>query len=289
MKIGLQLPQFRPSTPETMQGWFKDVAQAADQAGFDSLWVMDHFFQLGGNLGAPEGPMIEGYTTLGYFAGLTERVMLGLMVGGVIYRHPAVVIKSVTTLDVLSGGRAIFGIGAGWYQFESESLGLPFPSMKERFERLEDILQMAQHMWSGNTEPFEGKHVRALYPVSNPQPLQQPHPPILVGGMGPKKTLRFVAQYADACNLFGGAEIAVLRERLETLKKHCEDVGRDYAEIEKTTLLTVDMDELDQSLARAREMRGLGFEHLIVNMTKDYTPAAIDKLTGEFAEAVQEM
>jgi len=163
VKIGLQIPQFKPSTPETMRSWLKDTVQTVDQGGFDSLWVMDHFFQLGRWMGEPETEMIEGYTTLGFFAGLTEKVKIGLMVGGVIYRHPAVVIKIVSTLDVLSGGRAYFGIGAAWYEHETKSLGMRFPPMKERFEQLEEILQIAHHMWEG-VDPDIHRHIEEEVP-----------------------------------------------------------------------------------------------------------------------------
>ena len=285
MKIGLQIPHFRPNTPDTMRGWFKDVAQAVDEAGFDSLWMMDHFFQLGGRLGKAETDMLEGYTTLGYFAGLTEKIKLGLMVGGVIYRHPAIVVKTVTTLDVLSGGRAIWGIGAAWYEHETVSLGMEFPSTKERFEQLEDALQIAHHMWSGNTEAFEGKQFKLPYPVNTPQPLQKPHPPILIGGMGPKKTLRYVAQYADACNFFDQAGEETLRERLDILRQHCEDVGRNYDEIEKTILVTVAID--GSGVERIAKFKEIGFEHAIVNTMEDFTPEAVQYLTDELGPAVK--
>jgi F420-dependent oxidoreductase-like protein len=283
MRIGLQIPQFRPCTPETMRDWLTDTIQTVDQGGFDSLWVMDHFFQLGSWLGEAETEMIEGYTTLGFFAGLTQKVKIGLLVGGVIYRHPAVVIKMVSTLDVLSGGRAYFGIGAAWYQHETESLGMRFPSTKERFEQLEEILQIAKHMWSGDTSPFEGKHFNLPYPVNNPQPLSKPHPPILIGGMGPKKTLRFVAKYGDACNLFGRAEVEVLKERLEILEKHCEDLGRPYEEIEKTVLQTADFEDnsVQDIIANGKDLQELGFEHIIFNVKGEYTPEIMELFTDE--------
>ena len=283
MQIGLQIPQFRPSTPETMRDWLMDTVQTVDQGGFDSLWVMDHFFQLGSWLGKAENEMIEGYTTLGFFAGITKKVKIGLLVGGVIYRHPAVVIKMVSTLDVLSGGRSYFGIGAAWYQHETESLGMRFPPTKERFEQLEEILQIAKHMWSGDTSPYEGKHFKLPYPVNNPQPLSKPHPPIMIGGMGPKKTLRFVAKYGDACNFFGRSEMEVLKERLEILKKHCEDVGRPYEEIEKTVLQTADFegDSVGGIIENGKDLQELGFEHIIFNVKSEYTPETLKLFTDE--------
>ena len=289
MRIGLQIPHFRPSTPETMRSWLKDTAQTVDQGGFDSLWVMDHFYQLGGWLGKPETEMIEGYTTLGFLVGITEKVKIGLMVGGVIYRHPTLVIKMVSTLDVLSGGRTYFGIGAAWYEHETKSLGMDYPPTKERFEQLEDILQIAKHMWSGETSPYEGKQFRIPYPVNNPQPLSKPHPPILIGGMGPKKTLRYVAQYGDACNFFGGAEDEVLIERLEILKGHCQDVGRPYDEIEKTALQTADFEEGDVQdvIARGQALQEMGFEHIIFNIKGLYTPETLQLFTQDIIPALK--
>jgi F420-dependent oxidoreductase-like protein len=283
MKIGLQIPHFRPSTPETMRTWLMETAQAADQGGFDSIWVMDHFFQLGRWLGEPETEMIEGYTTLGFFAGVTEKIRIGLLVGGVIYRHPALVIKMVSTLDVLSGGRATFGIGAAWYEHETKSLGMRFPPTRERFEQLEEILQIAKHMWSGDTSPFEGKHFQLPYPVNNPQPLSKPHPPILIGGMGPKKTLRFVAKYGDACNFFGASEDEVLKNRLNVLKRHCEDLGRPLEEIEKTVLQTADFEEgsTEDVISRGRELQEMGFEHIIFNVKGEYTTKTVNHFTQE--------
>lgn len=288
MKIGVQIPRFLPEAAE-LAGWLKEIGQAADENGYHSVWVMDHFFQLGGWLGPAEDQMMEGYTTLSYLAGVTERVMLGTMVTGVIYRYPAALIKTVTTLDVLSGGRAYFGIGAGWYEHESVSLGLPFPSMKERFERLEDILRLAHHMWRGDTSPFKGSHVDAKYPYSNPQPIRKPHPPILVGGSGEKKTLRFVAQYADACNIFAH-DFDVARHKLDVLKRHCEDVGRDYAEIEKTALFTLDFNEGQMSnadaIAQIKQLGEIGFGTVICNIKSPHDGEEIARIGREIIAEV---
>jgi F420-dependent oxidoreductase-like protein len=283
MKVGLQIPHFRPSTPETMRDWLTETAQIADQGGFDSLWVMDHFFQLGRWLGEPETEMIEGYTTLGFFAGVTEKIRIGLLVGGVIYRHPALVIKMVSTLDVLSGGRTTFGIGAAWYEHETKSLGMRFPPTRERFEMLEEVLQIAKHMWSGDTSTFEGKHFRLPYPVNNPQPISKPHPPILIGGMGPKKTLRLVAKYGDACNFFGASQDKVLKERLDVLKGHCEDLGRPLEEIEKTVLQTADFEggNTKDVISRGVELQEMGFEHIIFNVKGEYTSETLNHFTQE--------
>ena len=289
MRIGLQIPHFRPSTPETMRSWFIETVQTVDQEGFDSLWVMDHFFQLGSWLGKPETEMIEGYTTLGFFAGITEKVTIGLLVGGVIYRHPALVIKMVSTLDVLSGGRAYFGIGAAWNEHETKSLGMYFPPTTVRFEQLEEILQIAKHMWSGDTSAYEGKHFQLPYPVNNPQPLTKPHPPILIGGMGPRKTLRLVAEYGDACNFFGNAEDKVLVERLDILKQHCENVERSHEDIEKTVLQTVDLDggNAQDVINRGQFLQEIGFEHIIFNIKGQYTLKALKLFTEEIIPALK--
>src|SRR6185437_3600761 len=170
-------------------------------AGFASIWVMDHFFQIA-MMGAPEEPMLESYSTLSYLAGATKRVKLGTMVTGVVYRHPGILVKTVTTLDVLSGGRAYLGIGAAWNEQEARGLGVPFPALKERFERLEETLQIAHQMWSGDRSPYNGRYYQLTDPLNSPQPLTKPHPPIMIGGGGEQKTLRLVAQYGDACNLF---------------------------------------------------------------------------------------
>lgn len=281
MKIGLQIPHFRPSSPSSMQGWLQDVAQTADQGGFDSIWLMDHFIQLGEFLGPPDSEMLEGYAALGYIAGVTQNMKLGLLVGGVIYRHPAIVVKSISTLDVLSGGRTYFGIGAAWYDLECDWLGLPFPPTKTRFEILEEALLIAHQMFHGDDSPFEGKYFTLQKPWNNPQPLQDPHPPILIGGMGPKKTLKLVAKYGDACNFFGSAPTRILKQRLDVLKQHCADEGRDYDEIEKTVLY----DEIDiqpgvdkHLINKSREFAKLGFNHIILNLNSDYTPDNISYL-----------
>src|SRR5690349_21205062 len=241
MRIGLQVPSFSwPGGAESIGARLAEIGRTADDAGFASIWVMDHFFQIGVN-GAPEEPMLEGYSALSYLAGVTKRAKLGTLVTGVIYRYPGLLVKTVTTLDVLSGGRAYLGIGAAWNEQESRGLGVPFPALKERFERLEETLQIAQRMWSDEVVPYEGKHYQLAEPLNRPQPLTRPHPPILIGGSGEQKTLRLVAQYADACNLFARAGADVIRQKLEVLKRHCEAVGRPYEEIERTALGTVEL------------------------------------------------
>jgi F420-dependent oxidoreductase-like protein len=233
MRIGLQVPSFTfPGGPEQIGPTFARIAKEADQGGLHSLWVMDHFFQIG-MVGPADEPMLEGYTALAYAAALTERITLGTLVTGVTYRHPGILVKTVTTLDVLSGGRAWLGIGAAWNEEESRGLGVRFPPTAERFERLEETLRIAHQMWEGDESAFEGEHYRLERPLNSPPALRRPHPRILIGGTGEKKTLRFVAKYADACNIFDGEE---LPRKLEVLREHCEREGRDYAEIEKTSL-----------------------------------------------------
>jgi F420-dependent oxidoreductase-like protein len=214
-----------------------DVARAAERAGFDRVSVMDHVWQIG-HLGPPENEMLEAYTTLGYLAGKTERVKLLTVVTAVVYRDPGLLAKAVTTLDVLSGGRAMLGIGAAWNEEEARGLGLFFPSTVERFERLEEALQICLQMWSDNDGPFEGKHYQLARTLNSPQALSRPHPPILIGGAGEKKTLRMVARYADACNIFDSAELG---HKLDVLREHCATEGRDYADIEKTVQTRFDL------------------------------------------------
>ncbi len=243
MRAGLQVPYFTwPSGPESLGQAFGDVARRAEDAGFYSLWVMDHFFQLPG-LGAADLDMLEGYTALAFAAARTSTIKLGTMVTGVTYRHPGVLVKTATTLDVLSGGRAYFGIGAAWFEREHTGLGVPFPPMKERFERLEETLRIAHQMWGEEVGPFDGKHYQLAETICVPRPLSKPHPPILIGGQGERKTLRFVAKYADATNLVGvqmsDEGVETVRHKLAVLKEHCEREGRPYEQIEKTVLLTL--------------------------------------------------
>ena len=240
MKVGLQIPYFTwPGGAVEMAEKLADIARTAEDAGFDSAWVMDHYFQIP-MVGPAEADMLEAYTTLGYLAGQTKRLTLGTMVTGVTYRHPGVLIKQVTTLDVLSGGRAWLGIGAAWFDREHEGLGVPFPPLKERFERLEEALQIAHQMWDPDENgPFDGKHYQLKETLNVPAPLSKPRPRILIGGSGPRKTLRFVAKYADACNIIGMQGEDFVREKLDVLRDHCEREGRNYDDIEKTVLFVM--------------------------------------------------
>jgi F420-dependent oxidoreductase-like protein len=237
VKFGLQISSFTwPGGAAELGPTFARVVRAADDAGFDSIWVMDHFFQIR-SVGRPEEPMLDGMTALGFMAAHSSRARLGLMVGGIHYRQPALWIKAATTLDVLSGGRAWFGIGAAWNQEESEGLGFPFPPLGVRFEMLEDTLRMAHEMWSGELGTqgaLEGSHVQAKRLLNSPQALSRPRIPIMIGGGGEQKTLRLVAKYADACNVFGDPE--KIRHKYEVLRRHCEELGRPFDEIERSTL-----------------------------------------------------
>jgi F420-dependent oxidoreductase-like protein len=239
LKLGLQIPMFTwPGGPTQLGKHLAEVASTAEDVGFSSIWVMDHYFQIP-MVGAAELDMLEAYTTLGYLAGHTSRVRLGTMVTGVTYRHPGILAKQVTTLDVLSGGRAWMGIGAAWFDREHHGLGVPFPPLKERFERLEEALQITLQMWSDNNGPYEGKHFQLRETLSSPPALTKPRPPILIGGGGERKTLRLVARYADACNFFG--DPATVKHKLEVLRAHCEAEGRNYDEIEKTVLYVMNV------------------------------------------------
>ncbi|RMG81092.1 MAG: LLM class F420-dependent oxidoreductase [Chloroflexi bacterium] len=294
MKIGLQIPKFTwPNVPQSLASTLRDIVTTAEDAGFASLWVMDHYFQLEPFLGQADEPMLEGYTTLSHIAALTERVKLGTLVTGVIYRQPAFLIKQVTTLDVLSGGRAYFGVGAAWYDREAHGLGFPFPSTAERFEWLEETLQIARHMWSGNTEPYQGQHFTLEEPINSPQPISQPYPPIMIGGMGEKKTLRMVAQYADACNLFLMAGLDVVAQKLDILRQHCEALGRDYDTIEKTALGTVHLaagqQSADDIIAQCRQMAEIGIEHVIFNMPNVHEIAPLEQFGEVIIPAVAEL
>jgi alkanesulfonate monooxygenase SsuD/methylene tetrahydromethanopterin reductase-like flavin-dependent oxidoreductase (luciferase family) len=233
--------------------------------------------------------MLESYTTLGYFAGLTEKAHLGVMVTGVIYRHPSVLMKMVNTLDILSGGRAYLGIGAAWYEEEAIGYGIPYPSTSERFEQLEDNLQLAKALWEGEETSYKGQHFSAPAITNNPPPLSKPHPRILIGGMGPKKTLRMVAQYADACNFFEGAGMDKMQESLDILKTHCERLGRDYDSIEKTSLGTVHLsgdDSVDGVIQRIKDLSQMGFTHTIFNMPDVYKITPLETFAKEIMPAI---
>lgn len=270
MRFGLQINQFTwPGRTEGIGPTFARIGRTADEVGFDSIWVMDHFFQIRGG-GPPEAPMLEGMTALGFMAAHSEKARLGLMVGGVHYRQAGLWIKATTTLDVLSNGRAWFGIGAAWNEFESKGLGFVFPPLGERFRQLEDALRMAHEMWSGGSGThgrYDGRTVTATHLINSPQSISRPRVPILVGGGGERRTLRLVAQYADACNLFDRSPEFV-RDKLAILRGHCEAVGRPYDEIERTVLSSIDVEAepFAATVERLGALAEAGAQHLIVSV-----------------------
>jgi F420-dependent oxidoreductase-like protein len=261
MKIGLHIADFTwDSGPAGLRARLGDIADTAEQAGVDRISVMDHVWQIG-HLGPPEHEMLEAYTTLGWLACRTSRVKLLTVVTAVVYREPGLLAKQVSTLDVLSGGRAMLGIGAAWNEAEAHGLGLFFPPLAERFERLDEALRVCLQMWSDDDGPFNGKYYQLERTLNSPQPLSRPHPPILIGGAGEKKTLRLVARYADACNIFDSSELA---HKLDVLREHCAAEGRDYGQIEKTVQVRFDLGEngenVQQTIERLHELAELGFE-----------------------------
>ena len=286
MKLGLQVSRFTwPGAPASTGATWRAVARDADQAGLASLWVMDHFFQIG-VVGPAQEDMLEGYTTLAHAAAVTEHIELGTLVTGVTYRHPGLLLKTVTTLDVLSGGRAWLGIGAAWNEEEHRGLGVPYPSTRERFTLLEDTLRLAHRMFTDDDRPFEGDAVRLERPLNHPQPVRRP--PIMVGGGGERRTLRLVAQYADACNLFDtGLGPDGIPRKLEVLRSHCDDVGRDDCEVSKTCLARLTLGtsggtaadgtavhSVEQAVDRLGRLGEAGIDHVILGMANDTEPAA---------------
>jgi F420-dependent oxidoreductase-like protein len=289
VKLGLQIPRFRwPGGPPQTATTLRDIARAADEAGYASIWLMDHFFQIR-SIASVEEDMLEAYTTLGFLAAHTRRARLGTLVTGVHYRHPGVLIKQVTTLDVLSEGRAWLGIGAGWYARESHGLGVPFPPVGERFERLEESLKIAHHMWQGDPSPLYGKHFQLAEPINSPAPLSQPHPPILIGGGGERKTLRFVARYADACNIFARYPRADLLRKLAKLRGYCDEAGRSYADIQKTTLTqwNTARKSPQQIVEHIGELRDIGFDTVIASLTNVDTIKPIEVIARDVLPQVE--
>lgn len=306
MKLGLQIPSFTwPGGPAKLGETFGRIVQSAEEAGFYSVWVMDHFFQLGP--GRKEMEMLEGYTALGYAAALTRRVKLGTLVTGVTYRYPGLLIKTATTLDVLSGGRAYLGIGAAWNEEEHMGLGVPYPALKERFELLEETLQVAKLMWGEGAPPYHGKHLHLDETLNSPQALTKPHPPLLIGGGGEQKTMRLIAKYGDACNLFTTG-MEELRRKYDVLRHRCEEVGRPYKEIEKTTLgamvVTADGSAPEglppmpwpipamspaQAIEYFQQLAELGTDHAIFSLPLDALPGVFDLWGSDIIPAVEKI
>jgi F420-dependent oxidoreductase-like protein len=295
MRLGLQVANFTyPNGQSELGDTFGLIAERAERAGFYSFWVMDHFFQLGG---LTDHEMLEGWSALAFAAGRTNRIKLGTLVTGVTYRHPGILVKTATTLDVLSHGRAYMGVGAAWNEEEHKGLGVPFPLLKERFERLEETLQIAHQMWAGDEKPFEGKHYQLMRPLNSPQAVQKPHPPILIGGMGQKKTLRLIAQYGDGCNFFASAGKDVLVQKLNALREHCEAIGRPYEQIEKTALSFINITRDGRNGSQNAqavidsfgELAALGFDHVIIGLTDAHKLEPFDLLANEVIPVVDQI
>ncbi|EWT04292.1 luciferase [Intrasporangium chromatireducens Q5-1] len=279
MRLGLQVSWFSwPDAPASIGPTFGRIAQDGEAAGMWSLWVMDHYFQIRG-IGPAEREMLEAYTTLGFAAGQTSRIELGALVTGVTYRHPGLLAKTVTTLDVLSGGRAWLGIGAAWNEEEHRGLGVPFPPLKERFERLDETLRIVLQMWADDDAPFRGRHYSLERTLNSPPSLRRPHPPILIGGMGEEKTFRLIARYGDACNLFDVGPERV-RQKLAVLAERCAEVGRDPLSVRSTVLSRLNLaakggdraasGETTQSVSEAVDRLGaladVGVDDVIIGM-----------------------
>jgi F420-dependent oxidoreductase-like protein len=283
MRVSIGVTNYSwPAGPGRLRSELARLVRDADQAGVDTVWVVDHLLQADPTAAPGETEMLEAYTTLGFLAGQAERVRLGTMVTGVTFRPPALLVKAVTTLDVLSGGRAWLGLGAGYQAEEAAAMGLPLPPVAERFERLEETLQIATRMWAGDDAPFEGTHYRLGRPDGSPLPIQRPRPPILIGGTGERRTLRLVARYADACNLFdipdGGRTV---KHKLEVLARHCADLGRPYEQIEKTLSTRLEAGEpSDAFVARCAAAAALGIEHMVVITSGPWTTEALATLAA---------
>ena len=297
MRLGLQVPIFTwPNGQSQIGKTFGEIAERADKAGLYSMWVMDHFFQIG-FAGPPENEMLEGWMALAFAAGKTSRIKLGTLVTGITYRFPGILVKTATTLDVLSQGRAYFGVGAAWNEEEHRGLGVSFPPLAERFERLEETLQIALQMWAGDDKPYQGKHYQLARPLNSPQSLQRPHPPILIGGSGERKTLRLVAQYGDACNLFARMGKQVLQHKLDILREHCQAVRRPYEQIEKTTLDSIKLtrDGRDGSITPAAaveffaELASMGIDQAIFSLRNVTDPEVFDLLATEVIPQVNKI
>ena len=293
MRLGLQVPNFTwPGGQAQLGDTFGLIAERAERAGLYSMWVMDHFFQIRG-VGPAENEMLEGYGALAFAAGRTNRIKLGTLVTGVTYRHPGILVKTVTTLDVLSHGRTYLGIGAAWNEEEHRGLGVPFPPLAERFERLEETLQIAHQMWAGNDKPYEGKHYQLARPLNSPQAVQKPHPPILIGGSGERKTLRLVAQYGDACNIFGRLPKPEIQRKLGVLREHCQNIGRPYEQIEKTTLSSFNLTRDGRNgtttpaamLEELAQLAALGVDQAIFSLQNVYDLEPFDLLANEVVPA----
>jgi F420-dependent oxidoreductase-like protein len=288
MRLGIHYANFTlPGGTEDVGPTLANTAKAAEEVGCSTFTLMDHWFQME-QFATSQDPMLEGYTSLGFLAGQTKTITLGLLVTGVTYRYPGLLAKIVTTLDVLSQGRAQLGIGAAWYEREHEGLGVPFPPVSERFERLEETIQICHQMWSDDDGPYDGTHFHLAETICSPRPIRRPRPRTLIGGSGEQKTLKLVARYADACNLFGVGH-DVIRHKFEVLERHCAAEGRDPAEIERTILAFDDpAGDPDGFLASMEQYAALGVE-LVEVMPMGQDPVAFvnqlgDKVVPRLAE-----
>ncbi len=289
MDLGVHYASFsHPGGPAATGPRLAATARAAEALGCTDFTVMDHWFQMEWMLSASD-PMLEGYTTLGFVAGQTERITLGLLVTGVTYRRPGLLAKTVTTLDVLSGGRARLGLGAAWYEREHLGLGVPFPPLAERFERLEETLQICLQMWSDDDGPYDGRHYRLAETLCVPGPVQRPRPRIMLGGGGEKRTLRLVARYADATNLYA-LPPDDLRHKLAVLDRHCETEGRDPAEIERTVVASgVHEIEVDDFLRRMEAYAALGVTKVFVTPRGPDPVVWVERFAGAVLPRLREL
>jgi len=287
MKLGIHYANFTlPGGAEALGPTLAETARIADESGVALFTLMDHWFQME-TMATRQEPMLEGYTALGFLAGQTSTISLSLLVTGVTYRHPGLLAKIVTTLDVLSGGRASLGIGVAWYEEEHQGLGVPFPPVAERFERLEETLQICLQMWSDEDGPYTGVHYQLAETLCHPRPISSPRPKILIGGGGERKTLRLVAQYADACNLFPTPQVA---HKLDVLKRHCEREKRNYDDIEKTTMFGFDVGERGENVGtiveRLRGLARLGFVTAIGGVRDAHKITPLEIIAREIIPAV---
>jgi len=286
MKVGLHLSSFTNEDQDNFVKELDTVAKMADKGGMGLLTVMDHYFQIP-YVGQIDESMFEGYSVLNYIAGKTHDIKLSTMVTGVIYRNPGFLAKQVSTLDVLSQGRAMLGIGASWFEREAVGLGFGFPSLKERFEMLEETLQIVKQIWSDDNGPFEGKHYQMKETRSHPKTVQLPHPPILIGGGGEKKTLKFVAKYATACNLFAQLGHDQLKHKLNVLKSHCKAVERDYNDIMITTTGSIKKDTTaDELLKELKDLSSLGVDHAHFSIQDVYDLDLLTMVVDEIVPAI---
>jgi F420-dependent oxidoreductase-like protein len=285
MQLDLHVPRFTwPGGAGAIGPTFTSLAQTADAIGVRTLSVMDHWFQMD-MMWAAEEPMLEGYSALSFAAAKTGRLRFRLLVGGVTYRHPGLLAKTVTTLDVLSQGRAELGLGAAWYEREHRGLGVPFPPLRERYERLEETIQICFQMWSDDNGPYEGAHYRLSETLCSPPPVSTPRPRLLIGGGGERKTLRLVAQYADACNIIG--DETVVKNKVEVLNRHCADIGRDPATIEVTALMVIADDATPETILREAEAySAVGVDAIVIRSTG---PEPAQWLQERWAPVVQRL